>query len=487
MEVKKIVILGSGTAGLISAAMVKNFWGPKVDVTVYYDASKKSIGVGESTTPLIHQFINLIGETPQSIIKNINATIKLGVNFKNWIPGTEFFHGFNDVQHSGLNEWSSATYSLLNDCYNGGILFNEATTTLPNKDLHYGFAYHLDTKDFCAFLEEKLKDSVKFVDDVAVQVHSDGKNIESIVFEKSGEVKSDYYIDASGFNAVLFKHLNPKWNDISEWLPIDRAIPQQVSYEFEEIPSHTVAEATDNGWIWKIPIGNRYGTGYLYSSRFTSDDEARTKYNKWLLDNFNTELSTDRVIKYKPGYYEDYWIGNCLAVGLSSGFVEPLESTGIHIIIRQLYDFVYLNANLKDLKYNKVLVNSKNKQLYEDIIDFICLHYNTGRTGSDFWNYMNKNKKEWVINFEEKCREDFIDIRSFRENYDFSIWTMDSYIQVSNGLKLFNKESIQEYLDNKFNKDQILDFCLEHFNFTEMIKSQNQRISHKEFLEEIHK
>lgn len=484
---KKIVILGSGTAGLISAAMVKNFWGQKVDVTVYYDASKKSIGVGESTTPLIHQFINLIGETPQSIIKKIKATIKLGINFKNWVPGTEFFHGFNDVHHTGLNEWSSATYSILNDCYNGGILFNEATTTLPNKDLQYGFAYHLDTKDFCDFLEEKLKDSVKFVDDVAVQVHSDGKNIQSIEFQKSGKVTSDYYIDASGFNAVLFKHLNPKWNDISEWLPIDRAIPQQVPYEFEEIPSHTVAEATDNGWIWKIPIGNRYGTGYLYSSRFTSDDEARTKYNKWLLDNFNTELNTDRVIKYKPGYYEDYWIGNCLAVGLSSGFVEPLESTGIHIIIRQLYDFVYLNANLKDLKYNKVLVNSKNKQLYEDIIDFICLHYNTGRTGSDFWNYMDKNKKEWVINFKEKCKEDFIDIRSFRENYDFSIWTMDSYIQISNGLKLFNKKSIQEYLDNKFNKDQILDFCLEHFNFTEMIKSQNQRISHKEFLDEIHK
>lgn len=484
---KKIVILGSGTAGLISAAMVKNFWGPKVDVTVYYDASKKSIGVGESTTPLIQHFINLLGETPQSIIKNINATIKLGVNFKDWIPGTEFFHGFNDVQYSGLNEWSSATYSLINDCYNGGILFNEATNTLPNRNFQYGYAYHLDTKDFCSFLEEKLKDSVKFVDDVAVQVNSDGKNIQSVVFEKSGEVFADYYIDASGFNAVLFKHLNPKWNDISEWLPIDRAIPQQVPYEFEEIPSHTVAEATDNGWIWKIPIGNRYGTGYLYSSRFTSDEEAREKYDKWLKDNFNTGLNTDRIIKYNPGYYEDYWIGNCLAVGLSSGFVEPLESTGIHIILRQVYDFVYLNANLKDLTYNKVLVNGKNKQLYEDIINFICLHYNTNRTDSDFWNYMTNNKKEWVVNFEEKCREDFIDIRSFKENHDFSFWTMDSYIQVSNGLKLFNKESIREYLDNKFNKDQIQEFCLEHFNFTEMIKSQNQRISHKEFLEEIHK
>lgn len=286
---------------------------------------------------------------------------------------------------------------------------------------------------------------------------------------------------------MLFKHLNPKWNDISEWLPIDRAIPQQIPYDFEEIPSHTVAEATDNGWIWKIPIGNRYGTGYLYSSKFTSDDEARDKYNQWLMDNFQTELKTDRVINYKPGYYEDYWIGNCLAVGLSSGFVEPLESTGIHLILKQLYEFCHLNSNLKDLKYNLNLVNEKNKHLYEDIVNFVCLHYNTNRTDSEFWNYMTNHKKQWVIEYEEKCKEDFIDVKSFRENHDFSFWTMDSYIQVSHGLKLFNKKSIQEYLDNKKNKQQILDFCIEQYEHTKFMKSQDRKLSHKEFIDSIHK
>lgn len=184
MEVKKFVILGSGTAGLISAAMIKRFFGPKVDVSVYYDASKKSIGVGESTTPLIHNFIYLIGETNRSLIKKLNTTIKLGINFKNWIPDTEYFHGFSDVQFSGLNEWSSATYSILNDCYNGGTLFNAATTTVPNSEFQYGYAYHIDTKDFCKFLEEKIQDEVKFVDDIAQQVNSDGKNIQSVVFKK---------------------------------------------------------------------------------------------------------------------------------------------------------------------------------------------------------------------------------------------------------------------------------------------------------------
>ena len=487
MEVKKFVVLGSGTAGLISAAMIKKFFGPKVDVTVYYDGSRKTIGVGESTTPLIQHFINLLGEDPYSLIKELNVTLKLGIDFKDWIIGKSFFHGFNDVQHSGLNEWSSATYSLLNDCYNGGILFNEPSSTLPNEHFQFGYAYHIDTKDFCRFLEDRMKDEIAFIDDVAEEVKSDGKNIQSITFRDSGEVTADYYIDASGFSAVLLKHLNPKWNDITEWLPIDRAIPQQVPYNFDEIPSHTVAQATENGWIWKIPIGNRYGTGYLYSSKFTTDDEARSKYNDWLVENFNTELNTDRIIKYNPGYYEDYWIGNCLAVGLSSGFVEPLESTGIHIILRQIHDFVYLNSNLKNLKYNVTLANEKNKQLYVDIVNFVCLHYNTNRTDSEFWRYMTNNKKDWVSDFEEKCREDFIDVRSFRDNMDFSFWTMDSYIQVSNGLNMFRKESIQEYLDNKFNKQQIVDFAIEQYNFTKNIKEQDQKISHKEFLDQIHK
>ena len=161
-------------------------------------------------------------------------------------------------------------------------MHGEPTTTLPSNNLNYEYAYHIDTKEFCDYLESKLQGQVKFVDDTVEQVNSDGKNIQSVVFDNTGLVEADYFIDASGFNAVLFKHLNPKWNDIKEWFPLDRAIPQQVKYDFEDMPSYTVAEATKNGWIWQIPIVDRYGTGYLYSSQFTSDDEARTDYDNWL-------------------------------------------------------------------------------------------------------------------------------------------------------------------------------------------------------------
>ena len=176
------------------------------------------------------------------------------------------------------------------------------------------------------------------------------------------------------------------------------------------MPSYTVAEATKNGWIWQIPIIDRYGTGYLYSSQFTSDDEAREDYDKWLNDKFGVRLETDRIIKYNPGYYDDYWIGNCVAVGLSSGFVEPLESTGVHLILRQMNDFTYFNTNFNDSDFSRKTANRKNRNLYEIIINFIGLHYCTNRTDSKFWNYMTNNKMDWVIDFENHCKNDFIDV-----------------------------------------------------------------------------
>ena len=327
---KKIVIIGSGTAGLSCAAMMKNYWGDRVDISLYYDSSSKNIAVGESTTPIIRLLLDHLGVSTEQFFREFknNASIKLGINFKNWIPNTEYFHGFGQIPRRNLN--SSAVYSIPQDKFNGGTNYNESTITIPKLPFNqFDFALHIDTQEFSEYITNKLKGKINLVDDLVEEVVVDGDNIKSIRCRDSGTVEADLFVDASGFSAVLFKHLNPKWNDISDSLPLDRAIPQQIPNNSDELPSYTVAEATENGWIWKLPIGDRFGTGYIYSSRFTSDEEAREKYNDWLLINHNEELQTDRIIRYNPGYYEDYWIGNCLAIGLSSGFVEPLSL--IHI------------------------------------------------------------------------------------------------------------------------------------------------------------
>lgn len=484
---KKFVVLGSGTSGLIAASMIKKYWGDKIQVSLFYDAKRKNIGVGESTTPVIHLFLNAMGISTEDLIRDLSVSIKLGINFKNWIPNTEYFHGFQEVSFWGESDHSSAVYSILNDCYNGGLLYNEATTTLPKEIFDYTHALHIDTQEFSNYIFEKMGEMIDFIDDVAEKINIKDNKIESIDFKNSGNVTADFYIDASGFNSLLIKNLNTDWNDITDCLPIDRAIPQQVPYDFKEVPSYTLAEATDNGWIWQIPIGNRYGTGYLYSSKFTTDEEAKEKYNVWLLERFGVELKTDRIIHYKPGYYDQAWVGNCLAVGLSSGFVEPLESTGIHIIINQIKDFISLNSNLTFLEYNRKKFNEINLRAYRVIVDFICLHYNTNRTDSDFWNYMTENKTEWVRDFDEKCRYEFLDAQNLGNNSTKFVWPLDSFIQVANGLNMFDKKRIKEYLDSKREKQQILDFAKENYEYTQLKKFENKRVSHKEIINAIHK
>ena len=492
---KKFVVIGSGTAGVVVASMLKAYWQDLIDVTIIHDGKDDGVSVGESTTPYIHALLTLIGiKSGKELIGDLDVTLKLGIDFKNWIPGESYFHGLGEVPVRGGYSDSSGTYSILNDCFNGGFLHHQATNTVPSNIFdRYSHGLHIDSKQFRDFLLERLEGKINLVDDLVVDVKVDGENIKSIECRDSGTVEADYFIDTSGFKRVLFKHLNPKWNDISNNLPIDRAIPQQVPYEFDELPSYTLSEATENGWIWRIPLRNRYGTGYLYSSKFTSDEEAREKYNQWLKDNLNAELKTNRVIRYESGYYDDYWIGNCLAVGLSSGFIEPLESTGIHLIIKQMYDFMYFNSSLKNLRFNRKTANTINRDLYVDILNFIALHYCTNRTDSPFWKHVTDNKLEWVKDVEEKCREEFLDVAIFRNNPTRSIWSLDSFVLLAHHLHLFTKEGLIDHLNNKFNGNGSLDTgediladCKETYEYIQSVKNAQHLVSHKKLIDSMY-
>jgi len=494
---KKIVIVGTGTAGLLAAAFMHKFWDDNVQIKVIYDGRSKNIAVGESTTPLILKTLEILGISKEELIKDIGTTLKLGINFKNWIPGTEYFHGFGEGVDNKSNNFfndirtdeTSAVFTITNDIFQGGGNYNIATTKLPSNDVNsFSYALHIDTQKFIKVLIKRFEDDIEFVDDIVerVRVNPECNQISHIECRDSGIVDADFFVDASGFNCVLFKHLNPEWVDTSHILPIDRAIPQQIPNITGQIPSHTLAEATDNGWIWQLPVGDRYGTGYLYSSKFTSDEEAREKYNNWLVENHNVELTTDRIIKYRPGYYKNNWIGNCLAVGLSSGFIEPLEATGIMIISKQIYNFVAFNSALNNLNHTKSYLNTMNTALYDEIVRFNALHYCTDRTDSDFWKYMTNNKLQWVKDYQEKCQKEFIDNSVFLNVKD-CIWAFDSYIQISHGLGMFDKNSILEYLRIKPNGQQILDYSERIYELEQTRNMYNCEnwISHKDVLNQL--
>ena len=207
---KKFVIVGSGTAGLIAAAMIKTYWEDRADISLYYDKSKGNISVGESTTPYIHAFLSFFGISEKDIIRDLDVTIKLGINFKNWIPNTEYFHGFGRVPIKDRIENSCASYSILNDVYDGALLYNSPTNTVPTTIFdNFSYALHIDTKQFTDYIYEKLKGRINLVDDLVEDVVVEDGNISRIVCKNSGVVEADYFIDASGFNSILFQ---PKVN-----------------------------------------------------------------------------------------------------------------------------------------------------------------------------------------------------------------------------------------------------------------------------------
>lgn len=460
----EIIIVGTGTAGLIAAAMLKRNYEDKINVSIYYRADQKNIGVGEGTFPSFVNFVYRdLGLTPKQFIKRFNSSLKLGINFKNWIPETEFFHGFFETTtlnspkirnfYEGYTNFPSSTYSLIHDRYEGGYLFNKATTTIPDdKNLNFGFGFHVDSQDFSNNVTEIISKKVKFIDDNVEKVFTKDGKIDGILFKNSGLKKADFYIDASGFKKLLIKELSPSWIDITNILPVNRAIPQQVKND-GEVPSYTLSEATDCGWIWQIPVRTRYGTGFIYSSNFTSDEEAKHKFDKWLTVNHKTNLVNDQVIKFDPGYYKTPWIENCLAVGLSCGFLEPLEATGIALITQQMDLFFMVNQTFNCPKmvidrYNKLVT-----EYFEECLNLVRLHYNTGRRDSEFWRYLDNNKTDYVNNLIDICSKESIVKNIFSS---VSLFSIDSFIAVLYGLNMIKKEPIINHIKQLPNSYSIL-------------------------------
>jgi len=487
----KIVIVGGGTSGLVTAAIMQNYWGDSVNISLIYDPDNQSIGVGEGTTPsFIDVFNDTLGYTTEDAIRELDATIKLGVLFKNWIPNEEYYHGFGQVtcdsseqQNDDLSDNYSAFHSLLNNTYNGGVNWNKANTLIPNKLTGYHYAFHITTDKLCNFLFDYLKDRVTLIPDVISRVTSDGKNIQSVTGKNTGNYHADLFVDASGFKSILLNTLNPEWVDLSDNLPIDSAIPQLVNNNTGKIPTYTLSEATQNGWIWQIPTQERFGTGYLYSSKFTSDDEAKEDYNRWLNDNHGVQLESDRIIKWKTGHWKEAWIGNCVAVGLSGGFIEPLEALTHQYLTFMVETFVSINSTLKNLDYNRDRFNMVQNRIFFDYSQFLNLHYCTNRDDSPFWRHMTNSKTKWVRTMEQKCKHEFLDL--FRNDDMLDYWGHDNYIQVMNGIHMFNKDAIKDYALSRKNSEQLFKDAKEQHEFIENSKKQFEYVDHKQFLESI--
>ena len=449
-----LVIVGGGTGGLIAAANAHLYYKSKIKITVIFDHKNPNIGVGESLTPTIKGFMNRVGITEEEMIVKVGSTIKLGLKFKNWLNNNDYFyHGFLAKTLDPDPFYTTSPYDIATGTYNSSDTFSTEfyeNSVIPNPRLTQPFtnSLHIDSVLFTKFLIEKYKNDITIIDDVVKDVIVENNNIKGIILEKSGQMSGDFYIDASGFARVLMKRLNSKWIDKSDWLPINKFIPQPVptNWDGKKIPPYTTSEATDNGWILQVPLQNRWGVGYLYSSKFTSDDEAISKFTKFLKDNYNHDIVNPKCMSFNSGYWEDQWVGNCLATGLASGFAEPLEATNIQHTISQMGTF-FRDFNLKVIEIDRIKYNKAQRTIYENIYLFLRFCYDTKRTDSEFWKYMTNNVPEEIKQLNDKL-EQFGYFSPF-DYFSQNVFSYQNFTCVANGLNKFNKDKIMQTINER--------------------------------------
>ncbi|WP_250459303.1 tryptophan halogenase family protein [Microbulbifer litoralis] len=396
-KISKVVIAGGGTAGWIAAAALSKKLGELLDITLVESEQIGTVGVGEATIPPLRTFHQLLGIDEQAFMRATQATAKLGIAFENWgKQGDRYVHSFGkmgtsawmcDFHHFWLHGREMGFDSEIGDfCLELQVAEEGKFATSEKSPLN--FAYHLDAGKYAKFLREfserhgvtRLEGKI-----LEVQRNNETGSIDSLLLEDGREIAGDLFIDCTGFRGLLIAEaLDTGYEDWSQWLPCDRAVPVQTRATGPALP-YTRSIAHEAGWQWRIPLQSRVGNGLVYSSHYLSDEDAMEK----LLSNIEGETITEpRVIRYQTGRRRQAWRHNCIALGLAGGFVEPLESTSIHLIVTgitrlmQLFPFGGISPSLVD-EYNQ-----QTRDELEKVRDFIVLHYHvTGRDDSEFWRH----------------------------------------------------------------------------------------------------
>jgi tryptophan 7-halogenase len=396
-----IVIAGGGTAGWVAAATFARFLGNRASITLVESDEIGTVGVGEATIPQIHNLIIGLGLEQAEFVRRTNATFKLGIEFQDWnAKDQSFLHSFGTTGRGvGLipfrQLWLRArALGVAGDFGNysfnvvaarlGRMARNAATNTIPE----LAYAYHFDASLFARMLRdyaEKL--GVRRVEGLIVDVEQNSESGDISALALSGErrIPGTFFLDCTGFRSILLgKTLNVGYLDWSQWLPCDRALAVPCASS-EAFRPYTQALSRTAGWQWRIPLQHRTGNGHVYCSSFLSDDEAASI----LLANLDgAALADPRPIRFTSGRRETFWSHNCVGLGLAAGFMEPLESTSIHLVQSALGRLLnLLPGDLTLTSSARDYFNELSAIEWARVRDFIVLHYfANGREGDPFWD-----------------------------------------------------------------------------------------------------
>lgn len=437
--VRKVIIAGGGTAGWVAAATLSSQLGRLLDITLVESDQIGTVGVGEATIPTHVSFHRLLGIDEKEFMRATRASFKLGISFENWGQlGDRYIHSFGkigrstwmgDFQHMWHHAKSQGFAGDIDDyCFE--LQAAEAGRFAKSENSQISYAYHLDATLYAKFLREfSEKRGVNRVEGKIKQVplHSDTGFIRSLELEDGQSLDADFFIDCTGFRSLLLgEALGVSYDDWSHWLPMNRALAVQTKSTGDILP-YTRSIAHKAGWQWRIPLQHRVGNGHVYCSDYMSDDEAY----EILINNLDGDTISDpKPIRFLTGKRKQLWAKNCIALGLSSGFLEPLESTSIHLAqigatrLVQMFPFEGVNDALK-AHYN----NHSGDEL-ESIRDFLIAHYKVNqRQDSEFW----KDRAAMDIPDTLQHRIELFKNSAIAYQDDADLFRVDSWVQVLRG------------------------------------------------------
>lgn len=395
--IRKVVIAGGGTAGWMAAAALGKVLGKVLDITLIESDQIGTVGVGEATIPPLITFHRLLDIKEQEFMAATQATFKLGISFESWRDVNEdYIHSFGitgrdhwaaGFQHFWLKDRDRGSKIPFGDyCLELRAAQENRFAHLPKQGLNY--AFHIDATLYAKFLRtfsEGFGVKRKEGKIVSVNIRPADGHIESLKLDSGEVVEGDLFIDCTGFRGLLIEQtLHTGYEDWSHWLPCDSAVAVQTQSVSEAIP-YTRSIAHGSGWQWRIPLQSRVGNGLVYCSRYISDEDA----SKLLAGNMEGKRLTEpRFIKFRPGQRRKHWNRNCVTLGLASGFIEPLESTSIHLIQRGIIRLMQLFPKGGVSPADVDEFNRQTREEIEHIRDFIILHYKvTNRNDSPFWRH----------------------------------------------------------------------------------------------------
>lgn len=475
--VKRLLVVGGGTAGLISALILRQ----KLNIEINVVFSKKIgiIGVGEGSTEHFKDFMEFLGIHQYDIIKHCDATYKGGIMFEGW-GSKNYLHnvGVPFNEKNAQYPFIYAKQIAENDPYMSLKLpwennMNSWFLDHPN-DMPYN-QFHFNTHKLNDFLVSLAKfKGIKFIEDEIKNINfSEDGNIISLVGDKD-VYNYDFYIDATGFRKELIGKMGAKWNSYGDYLKMKSAIVFSSEDE-KDYNLWTLAKAMDYGWMFKIPVWGRHGNGYIFDSDYINAESAKIEVEKLL----GKKIEIGKEFKFDPGCLDKVWIKNCCAIGLSGSFVEPLEATSIGTTIQQSFMLMH-----KLINYDEKVINSYNKSFHdimENIRDFIVLHYITQKKNTKFWTDIAELKiPESLQNRLDLWKNKMPIDEDFKDLSDYILFKGTNHAIVMDGLDLFDRNAIRIEFESchDYIKNAAADIIKERKEFEKNIK----KISHKQLI-----